>query len=250
MMEKKIKAINTIDLDFESIRGEVRENLEQTFAEARARRQRKLPYMRAIRAVCIALCICTAAAVLIIEVTNSNLSFNNNSPGSIAPVKHSTSYFNTSFFAYGPASSRELFSIDIILNSNIISESDKAVLQRDYTGKKDSYYNVYMGLRNGEDVIKICLLSTPKDNIYKPAPVFKSTLNYRFEDIIKEFERQSGTELTDEFLRGHEFKYDSNQAIVETMGILMNFKDVDGVYVPYYHATINGKEYIVENIEN
>lgn len=153
--------------------------------------------------------------------------------GDVNPYKsvEETKFFDK-FFAFGSDSARRLFKTDLILNSNLISDEDKEKLKP----YKNQYCNIYMGTKDGTDLVSIGFLQKPWGSL-----VFKSNLNYKFEDIIKNFEKQSNFTLTDDFLA--ESKFDQLLG-KEVAGILVSFKSVDDYYSPYYYAYINGKLYI------
>ncbi len=285
MMEKRIKAINTLDLDFESIRGEVRENLETTFAEAQAAKQKKMPYMRAIRAVCYTLCVCMAAGILTFTINETNFwslvtppsptplpsdetetfkGEETNSPESESknnstedettefPPSHDidpgrypdvVDSFDT-FFAFCSNNARMVHS-NIILNSDILTNEDKEIFKKYDEEQVQHYYNFYMGISDGHDIIKIYHMTEPFD-----AFCFNSGLDYRFEDVISEFESMSETELTKEYLSGHQSTTDSGRYTnVYDEGIFTFFKQDGAKYVTYYQCKINNKVYVVNTSE-
>ncbi len=246
-MKKRIKAINRIDLDFEVIRAEVRENLEITFAEAKSRRQRKLPYTRAIRAVCVALCICTAAAVLTFVIKETSFWNtvippsqipNDTDTGTISPPEKLTdpgkSSFHTDkydrFFAFAT-----FVNPNVIANSELLNDRDKSSFV-DYAEKsKSPYYIIYMGTKNDIDIIMIF------DWFGDGAFEFSSNLDYRYEDVISEFEDMSNTKITNDFLS------DENRLDVLTTGIYLRFKESNGIYIPYYESNLNNNVFVVDN---
>ncbi len=240
MIEKRIKAIKTFDLSFEDIRGEIRKNLETTFAEAKARRQRKLPYMRAIRAVCVALCICTAAAMITVFIGDI-FSENIETPPSVdtpyipEPGKN-TSYAKKfdRFFAYA-------FNCDynVILKSDIIDDNDKSALKDFCQTENVTHIDIYMGRLNGSDQVMIYGGYGHGDVFW-----FKSNLDYHFEDVANEFEENSGVTLTDEYLVETQGKKALNN------GISINFKSSGGKYIPYYTAVIENMVYVIDKDVN
>ncbi len=249
MLNNKIKDLTAIDLDFENIRSSVRNNID-TSIEARQKLRRKMPYMRAIRAVCIALCICTAAAALAVIINQTNFFSNMVTPptpggtvGGTEETEQPAKVVSPGKAQYGAEKFDKFFTFgsvinaEMLLNSDILSEEDKAILKNrvDELGYNPwvngSAFCVYMGTRDGIDVLE--LYSWPQDT---PVLIFNSNLDYGFEDIINEFEQASGTILTDEYL---------TQASSSSYGIELNFKRHGDKYLPYYEAKINNKMYLV-----
>ncbi len=240
MMEKRIKAIKTFDLSFEDIRGEIRKNLETTFAEAKAKRQKKLPYMRAIRAVCYTLCICTAAAIITVFVSDRFFGNTEEPPSVDTPYipepGKSSAYAEKfdRFFAYA-------FYCDynIILKSDIIDDNDKSALKDFCQTENVTHIDIYMGRLNGSDQVMIYGGYGHGDAFW-----FKSNLDYRFEDVIDDFQENSGVILSDEFL----VKTQGKEAV--NNGISIKFKGSDGKYIPYYEAVIENKVYAIDKEVN
>ncbi len=240
MMEKRIKAIDSIDLDFETIRGEVRENLDETFAEAKAKRQKKPSYMRTIRAVCYTLCVCMAAAIITVFVSDRFFGNTEEPPSVDTPYipepGKSSAYAEKfdRFFAYAYRCDH-----NVILRSDIIDNDDKASL-KSFCEKEDiSHVDIYMGSLDGFDKVMIYGGYGRGDVFW-----FDSDLSYRFEDVIDEIQEDSGVILSDEFLVETQGKEAVNN------GISIKFKGSDGKYIPYYEAVIENKVYAIDKEVN
>lgn len=170
----------------------------------------------------------------------SNFNGHNNS-GDISPTKNVELLIDKGlidkFIAFGPDRSTNLFTSNIILKSNIISETDKDVL-RNYEGNGYSnlFYNLYFGAKDGKDMIFLHHLGKPYDIL-----IFDSNLDYSFQSIIDDFELQSGIALTNEFLLSS--RLDSTNKQVG--GIIISFNEIDGILQPLFTSFIDNKTYIV-----
>ena len=187
------------------------------------------------------ICICLMAIFSTILIRN-HMNESSDSPGDVAPFKLKN-YINESFDRFvafgGHGVSEGRLPIDVICNSNLITEEDKKILL-DYKAAHSNswmYFNIYMGVRDGKDIIELHHMYEPWDGF-----IFESKLNYPLESIITEFEEVSGVELTKEFLNGCIL----DAMFRQTLGILVDFKYTENnTYEIYYRATINDKVYIV-----
>lgn len=165
----------------------------------------------------------------------------NNNAHNISPKKNGESLIERNIvdelIAFGPDHSRNLFKSDIVFKSNIISEEDKSILKGyEENGYSNLFYNMYFGVKDGVDVICLHHLDKPFDIL-----VFESNLNYSFQSIIDDFELQSNTELSMEFLTYSQL--DSMGR--EDAGIIIYFNEVNSTFIPYYISIIQEKAYVV-----
>ena len=146
-----------------------------------------------------------------------------------------------SFFAFGSPKPTNMFTIDIIINSNLIDDSDKDILinyKKEYRNKRNyEYFNLYLGEKDGNDIVILSPLGEPMISF-----TFKSNLNYSFDEVKKEFEEVSGKKLTREFLYGSEYDAFSGRQI---MGISVIFKKLEEKYILYYRMELDGMIYVV-----
>ncbi len=226
MIENRIRSSNAINLDFEDIRSAVRDNMERA-AERATVTKKNLPYMRAIRAVCYTLCICTASVAITLTTGQFNIIFSDDrwtSPGKSEYVAESFDHF----FAFATFQDP-----DVILNSNILTSKDKEIF-RSYSEKyKSKYFIIYMGTKFETDYIFIY------DWIGDGKFEFESNLFYSYANVLQDFENQSGEMLTDEFLTK------ASPLSSADRGISLVFMEKDNNYIPYFEAIINNKAYIV-----
>lgn len=201
--------------------------------------ERRRVFWKSLRLAIYTICICIISIVSTLLIQNY---ISGQSTGDVSPGKLDAAYLEENFdtfVAFG-GGSRNMFSVDLLLNSNLINEEDKKVLS-DYnsTCKGNKYYNLYLGVKDGKDIVEFHHLSKP----YKILQ-FSSNLNYSFEAIIQEFEELSGEQLSKEFL------YESNSDALtgeETLGIVVEFKrNENGVYSIYFKTTLNGKVYTID----
>ncbi len=171
--------------------------------------------------------------------------FTSSGAGDVSPLKLDEKYLEEnfdSFFAFGSGSPINLLTIDIIINSNLIDDSDKKILKnykREYKNTRNyEFFNLYLGEKNGKDIIILSPLGEPKISF-----TFKSNLNYTFNEVKKEFEDMSDKKLTKEFLYGSKF---DNTLKREIMGIIVSFKKIEEKYIPYYTMELDGKIYIID----
>lgn len=171
--------------------------------------------------------------------------FTRSGAGDVSPLKLDEKYLEENFdnfYAFGSGSQINLITIDIIINSNLIDDSDKEILKnykREYKNKRNyEFFNLYLGEKNGKDIIILSPLGEPKISF-----TFKSNLNYTFNEVKKEFEDISDKKLTKEFLYGSKF---DNTLKREIMGIIVSFKKIEEKYIPYYTMELDGKIYIID----
>ena len=167
--------------------------------------------------------------------------YTDKSTGDISPTKNVELLLDEGkidkFIAFGPDRATNLFTSDLILKSNIISDSDKDVL-RNYEKNEypNLFYNLYFGIKDGKDVVCLHHLGKPYNII-----VFESDLDYSFQSIVEEFELQSGITLSDDFLNSSELDSMNKQM----GGIVISFNEVDSIFEPFFIAFIDGKTYLV-----
>lgn len=158
--------------------------------------------------------------------------------GDINPGKNkdiATKYFDV-FYAFGSGSPASLYSLDILLNSNILSDESKNIL-RQSENSGNSFYNVYLGMKNGVDYVLLSQLNEPYSIL-----VFESNFDYSFSGCINEFQKMCSNEITQDYLLSSKF---DNLLKKETKGILICFKLVDGKYYAYYTLEMNGILYVL-----
>lgn len=188
------------------------------------------------------ICICMISVFSTIMI-QKNVSSEYTS-GDVSPFKLNAEYLEENFdtfIAFG-GGLRGMISIDLLLKSNLINDQDKKVLS-EYNeackGTNNRYYNIYLGVKDGKDVVELHHMSKP-NRIFK----FSSNLNYKFELIIQEIEALSDEKLNKEFLQ------DSNTDSItgkETMGIIIDFKSLEnGLYSVYFKCTLNDRVYIID----
>ena len=210
--------------------------------------KRKKSIFKGLIVVAYSICICLISVFSTILIRNhiygqpyNYLDDLRNNPATrkITDMEYYDKYFDK-FVAFGSASNNPYY-IDAILYSNLITKKDKSFLSR----QKIQYFNIYLGSKDGVDIILINSLDEPSKVF-----TFESVLDYKFESIIKEFEEMSGEKLTDAFLIGS--NYDSSLRH-ETLGIIVEFKRIDdnfdeGMYSfdIYFKTTINGKVYAID----
>ena len=152
------------------------------------------------------------------------------------------------FFAFGPLDNKyetvintkyhkpsqvHVCSKDFIAKTIFISDEDKAILMEYESGfDKEIYplstpFNIYLGERNGKDVIVLSVGETP---IF----MFYSILEYSFIDVIEKFELMINEKLDKEVLCG------------KNTGIFVDFENVDNLYVPFYVLEYNHKIYTIK----
>lgn len=166
------------------------------------------------------------------EVDNSHLL------GDINPGKNkniATEYFDV-FYAFGSGSPTSLYSLDILLNSNMLSDESKNIL-RQSENSSNSFYNVYLGVKEGVDCVVLSQLNEPYSIL-----VFESSFDYSFSDCINEFQKMCCNEITQDYLISSKF---DNLLKKETKGILVNLKLINGQYCVYYTLEMNGISYVL-----
>lgn len=164
--------------------------------------------------------------------------------GDVSPAKLGEKYLEENFdnfFAFGSPSPANKFTLDVIINSNLIDDSDKSILlkyKKEYRNKRNyEYFNLYLGEKDGNDIVILSPLGEPMISF-----TFKSNLNYSFDEVKKEFEEVSGKKLIREFLYGSEYDSFSGRQI---MGISVIFKKLEDKYIIYYRMELDGMVYVV-----
>lgn len=204
---------------------------------------KKINILKCLKVAIYTVLVCTVSVFTTIIIKDGV--FTSSGVGDVSPTKLDETtlekYFDH-FYAYGAGSPVNLFTIDIIINSNLINNTDKEKLldyKKEYSNKRNyQFFNLYLGEKDGSDIIILSPLGEPMISF-----TFKSNLNYKFEDIKKEFEQLCGKELTKEFLYGSKI---DNILKKETMGIILSFKEIDKKLVPYYTIQLDGKIYIID----
>lgn len=188
----------------------------------------------------IIICLISVFTTVIVkENINSGVS------GDVSPGKEDIQFLEEQFdefFAFGAGSPANLFTLDIIINSNLIDENSKGELlsykNEYYKERNYEYFNIYLGKKDDKDIVYLFPLGEPNISF-----IFESKLDYKFKDIINEFEILCGDNLNKDFLYGKEF---DNALRKETMGIILSFKRVDDKYIPYYTMELKDKVYVVD----
>ena len=163
---------------------------------------------------------------------------NNFIVGDINPRKDKNivnDYFDE-FFAFGSDSPTSLYSIDVLLNSNVLSEKNKTILSQS-ENSMTSYYNLYFGIKEGVDRVILTQLSDPYEIL-----IFQSNFDYSFSECINEFEQMSGQEITQDYLKSSNF---DNTLKKETNGVIIHFKSTDNRHYAYYTININDNLYVL-----
>lgn len=182
------------------------------------------------------ICLISVFTTILVKDITSSSSIGDINPGK-ANVEYLDEHFDN-FFAFGSGSLPGLFTFDIIIESNLINDIDKEKLMIDKRNKNfNNYCNIYLGTREGIDVVHITQLGKP----YKTY-TFQSNLDYSFNDVLEMFEEVSQKKIDKEFL------YDSVFDEVlkkEISGIIVLFKKEGDLYVPYYTMLLDEKMYVV-----
>ena len=160
------------------------------------------------------------------------------------------------FFAYGPRPIDDetylpkhpfssilekpeyLLSYDILLKMNMFDdegiskikdERSKYLWHRFIYNDGSFLFNLYMGIKDGKDIILLRNQSHPTDEL-----VFESIYNYSFSDIINRFEDMINEKLSDEFLNN------------KNTGIYVDFYIKDEIYMPIYVLEYNSNIYKID----
>ena len=136
--------------------------------------------------------------------------------------------------AYGNNQTGKGFSINEIINSNLLDEDSKNELyDYDKLVKKEEYYQdkyiVCLMIVNGEDIIKIV------HNIeFGKVFSYESNLDYSFESIINDFNDKFNLDINEEFLNSI------------NRGIVLSFEDsTNGTYLINYNVLYQNKLYVL-----
>lgn len=187
------------------------------------------------------ICICLIAIFSTILIQNK-MNESSEAPGDVASFKQER-YINETFdrfVAFGGYGVSGKVYIDVLCKSNLITEEDRIILLEYKAAHSGSwmYFNIYMGVKNGKDVIELHHIYDPWETL-----TFESKLSYPLESIITEFEELSGVKLTKEFLNGSV----PDSMFRQTLGILVDFKYTENnTYEIYYRTTINGEVYAID----
>ena len=128
------------------------------------------------------------------------------------------------------------------LLTDLLNEEDKNQLIEVFNLRKDVIdysvvCNFYLLVDEGKDYVFIKQVNGE----YKEF-IFESNFTYDFMDIVEEFESLSGVELTKEWLNDNEYDTMGNL----TTGINIYFREVEpGIYKEYYTAIINNQLYVI-----
>ena len=230
-----------IDQNFNNIRNSVE---YQSLFENTTEKNRKYPKLKFVMYTLSVILITIFSTVLI----KNHWPFNNQTsavdPGKISSLVP-RGYFDKTI-CFGPEIFDALYKVDVILNSNIINESDKQIL-KDYCARQNeikpghvNYFNIHFGIREGKDIVLIGDL-TSVDKHERGTFNFECNLDYTFESIILELENMTGIQFTDEFLDSS--KYENNRQV---MGIVLDFNlNDEEIYVPYYKVIVDDKVYVL-----
>lgn len=249
MIEDLINKSKHISLDYEMIREEVKENIGNNCLLKRKNKSLIFHLKLALYTIII----CLISVLITIDIKDRKYQKTPESPpeeqtpigpaGGIDPGILSKSFlienFDT-FVAFG-SHSNVLFTDQMILNSNLITEDAKGKMIEYINMQGDAYqkyYNIHIGVKDGKDIIYITHLSTPYT-----AFTFESNLDYDLLSIIIEFENMCNIQLSQDFLMSRNW---DDELKINKSGIHLNFKEVEGVYVPYYVLMINGNVYILD----
>ena len=147
-------------------------------------------------------------------------------------------------FAWGPAKEGDTFSLDEILKSNLLRETEKSTLRTYELDIKKIYpdhevrFQVALGIKNDED--RVCLIdyigTSDEGSDITSTFFFYSNLPYKYKTIINELSNQTGVELTDKFLCSSVYN-DNNELI---SGIVLKLEEKDGHCYEHYEAMIEG----------
>lgn len=242
MINNQIKDLKSFDLSYDKIRDEVNKNIKLQSGEVIVRRYNLVFFIKSFTYT-IVICLITVLSTLFINnVIINNTNSANSLPGSIYPGKYDEKDLKKQFDEFVAFGSRLLnthYTINLLLRTNLITDNAKEELKDFLTNNNisDSYCNVYLGIKDNTDIVSICTLTEPYETF-----VFTSNLDYSFKDIIIDFEMFCGHKLSQEYLLGRCL---DELILEETRGILVGFTNVDGLYVAYYQATIDGKTYTV-----
>ncbi len=183
--------------------------------------------------LCIISVSLTLAVTAAIKANNDTISDFAMGYGYTSEMNEEISRSFDKFLAFGTLSAGD------ISNLGLISSDDQLELRNSRNGC--NHFDYYLGTMDGRDVV---IVVNPEDGSMR---MFDSALEYKFKDVISEFEKQSGVILTDEFLTTS--KYDNNLHR-ETGGILLCLKFENGESFsgekPYFKAKINNRMYIVD----
>ena len=251
MIENLIDKTQEISLEFDKIREEVRGNIDN-YIVCKVKRNSVVLYLK-LALYSVILCLfCAIITIKIKDRIYENSAIDPIVPdeqtsigpaGSIDPGKFPKSLLTEIFdvfVAFG-SNTVTLFTDDIILNSNIISENDKNEFKKYLASQVNDYqkyYNIHIGVKDGKDIIYIKHLTAPYADF-----IFESVLNYDFDLIIAEFESMCEKKLSQDFLMSCDW---DNELKIDKSGIHLYFKEEGGVYVPYYILMINEKVYILD----
>ncbi|MBQ3495118.1 MAG: hypothetical protein IJA76_00305 [Clostridia bacterium] len=126
-----------------------------------------------------------------------------------------------------------------LLLSNFLNEEDKKIFQKhvDKVGTGHTYV-AFLGVKDGKEIMYLVVNSSSKSGGF----TFESNLPFTYDSVIKEFERLSGTELTQEFLTD----CTRNKVLDQPNGILFHLvPNADKTaYIFVFWANINGQIYI------
>ncbi|MBR2933511.1 MAG: hypothetical protein IKC33_04280 [Clostridia bacterium] len=158
-------------------------------------------------------------------------------------------YFDT-FFAYSGVNVDRniivLIDANEILASDLLSDADKAIFEKEHKAKQKSTkrrngpleYEIFLGVKDGKDIVYI-----QSANINSGLKlVYESNLPFTFDSVIKEFERLSGTTLTQEFLQDCERHLVLNQPGGITVYLVPNAEKTK--YNLVFWSLINNQIYI------
>ena len=152
------------------------------------------------------------------------------------------------FFAFSGSdlvsTSVALLTAEEILASDLLSPTDKSTFEKEYKSKVKKAkgtleFQIYLGVKDGKDMV--CVRSA-NSNYSLVEFMFESNLEYTYDSVIKEFERLSGTTLTQEFLQDCERHQVLNQPGGITVFLVPNAEKTK--YNLVFWSLINNQIYI------
>lgn len=205
--------------------------------EKSGKENKKISAIRILAISIYTLCLCLLSVFLTVLIQNQKYSNNPIGPYLKPGTKADKEYLDENFDVYFAfcESTKQIYTLEVFLNSNLLSKEDKKV----FADQKNTYFDLNLGIKDGVDIVEITRLG------YSPYVYqFKSNLNYSFESIIKEFEEMSGQKLTEEFLKG---SYKDSVINSELLGIIVEFKRLENdTFGIYFRTTINGIVYVID----
>ena len=246
----------SIDLNYNEIKSNI--NIKTIENHSILSHKRQIRYVLRYTVFLFIIGLITLTSLLIYKGVNN--SHGQSSQSWIIPGRFKTVYERNldELFAYGPKPGNtnveitnhpfvntstakfqeHVCTIDFLLQTNMFSEDGKRQLKEIKEKKNNRIYcNFYFGIKDNKDVILL------KNNINPGEEyIFESVFDYSFNDIITEFEEMIGENINKDFLNG-----DNSYLMTGIIsGIFVDFKLVDGTYIPFYLLDYEGKTYKIE----